>query len=506
MDGISLFSSKPRRKPRAAPEADAPGPRRDRDAEDGAAALNAGAETDAGLTAVDDDAAPQQAGEGAADGDDEVPTFRQLGLSEWLDAVCQGLGMREPTVVQRGCIPAVLAGRDVLGIAHTGSGKTAAFALPILQHLARDPYGVFALVLTPTRSVGSRAAGSPLPGHPACSQALQPRGAPWAAPITPLLLLTRRPHPPHPRRELAFQLADQFRALGAGMSLRECVVVGGLDMQAQATELARRPHVVIATPGRLKVSNEGRRAGAAPCWSPLACPLETAPLLALPLREPPQPPNRRHCPHPRTTILHQGLMDEDGSLAKALSRVRYLVLDEADRLLEPSFAAELETILGALPPARQTLLFSATTTRALGALGASLMRDAYRFAAYEGLETAERLTQQYLFIPAKVKEVYLVHLLEGLEAAGVRSAIIFASTCRGAHLLSTLLEELGLPAAALHSLKPQRARLAALQRFKGGGVPVLVATDVASRGLDIPTVDLVINYDLPRLARDYVHR
>eukprot|EP00887_Chlorella_sp_A99_P002763 scaffold6.g2763.t1 len=322
--------------------------------------------------------AAEEGGAEAA-GEPGTTSFRDLGLSEWLDKVCQSLGMREPTTVQRGTIPAVLAGRDVIGVAHTGSGKTAAFALPILQRLAKDPFGVFALVLTPTR-------------------------------------------------ELAFQLADQFRALGAGMSLKDCVVVGGLDMQQQAKALARRPHVVIATPGRLAA-----------------------------------------------------LVAADAGLARAFVRARFLVLDEADRLLEPSFEAELATVLAALPAERQTLLFSATMTKTLVALqargGTALLRDAYHFQAYEGLQTAAKLREEYLFVPAK--------------------------EC---HLLSLLLEELGIPCAGLHSHKPQRARLAALDRFKGGGVPILLATDVASRGLDIPSVDLVVNYDLPLLARDYVHR
>lgn len=134
----------------------------------------------------------------------DTTTFKALGLSEWLQKVCSSLGMSKPTPVQQACVPAILQGRDVIGVAHTGSGKTAAFALPILQKLSKDPYGVFALVLTPTR-------------------------------------------------ELAFQLAEQFQALGAGLTLKHSVVVGGLDMQQQSKELARRPHVVIATPGRLKV-------------------------------------------------------------------------------------------------------------------------------------------------------------------------------------------------------------------------------------------------------------
>ncbi|KAG1669053.1 hypothetical protein FOA52_003971 [Chlamydomonas sp. UWO 241] len=174
---------------------------------------------------------------------------------------------------------------------------------------------------------------------------------------------------------------------------------------------------------------------------------------------------------------------------------------------------ELTTILSALPSTgRQTLLFSATMTKSL-----------IKLQAYEGLKTAENLKEQYLFVPSKVKEVYLAHVLEQLAEHKVkevylahvleklaehkvRSAIIFTSTCKGCHLLSLILEQLGLKCAALHSGRPQKARLAALSQFKSETVPLLLATDVASRGLDIPSVDLVINYDLPQMARDYVHR
>ena len=336
---------------------------------------------------------------------DESATFRDLGLSEWLEKMCSGLGMAHPTLVQRGCIPAILQGRDVVGVAHTGSGKTAAFALPILQRLAKDPYGVFALVLTPTR-------------------------------------------------ELAFQLADQFRALGAGQSLRDAVVVGGLDMQLQSKELSKRPHIVIATPGRLRQ-----------------------------------------------------LLSLDSTLAAGFRRASFLVLDEADRLLEPSFETDLSEIISVLPEQRQTLLFSATMTRTLVQLQTSLLTNAYHFQAYEGLQTAgPNLKEEYLLVPAKIKEVYLIHLLKSLEEHSVRSVIVFASTCRGCALLAALLEELEISATALHSGLPQRRRMAALDRFKSGTVPILLATDVASRGLDIPTVDFVVNFDLPTLARDYVHR
>lgn len=396
MDGIRLFSKKKNKKQLLDKRSTVTRPKEAEDKSLGAALNTDDADTNGGHTVCD--AAERESL------DQEPETFRKLGINDWIDKVCSSLGMKQPTEVQRGCIPAILAGRNVIGVAHTGSGKTAAFALPILQQLAREPFGVFALVLTPTR-------------------------------------------------ELAFQIADQFRGLGAGMSLRECVIVGGLEMQQQAKALARRPHVVVATPGRLK-----------------------------------------------------GLIDADASLGKVLSRARFLVLDEADRLLEPSFEAELATTLSLLPAQRQTLLFSATMTKSLIALQKSLLSDAFHFQAYDGLQTAKQLKEQYLFLPAKVKEVYLVYFLQQLEELGLRSVMVFASTCKGCHLLSLLLDELDLPCAALHSHQPQRRRLAALERFKSGAVPVLLATDVASRGLDIPTVDLVINYDLPMLARDYVHR
>ncbi|XWS27597.1 hypothetical protein CRYUN_Cryun26dG0130300 [Craigia yunnanensis] len=330
--------------------------------------------------------------------------FPDLGLAEWAIQTCKELGMRKPTPVQIHCIPKILAGRDVLGIAQTGSGKTAAFALPILNRLAEDPYGVFALVITPTR-------------------------------------------------ELAFQLAEQFRALGSCLHLRCSVVVGGMDMITQAKALVSRPHVVVATPGRVKV-----------------------------------------------------LLEENPDIRKVFQRTRFLVLDEADRVLDVGFEEELRVVFQCLPKNRQTLLFSATMTSDLQTLLELSANKAYFYEAYEGFRTVETLKQQYIFTPKTVKDAYLVHILSKMEDSNIRSAMIFVSRCRDCHLLSSLLEELEVEAAALHSLKSQALRLSAVQHFKSGRVSILLATDVASRGLDIPTVDLVINYDLPRCSRDYVHR
>ncbi|CAL9100468.1 unnamed protein product [Musa acuminata var. zebrina] len=340
-------------------------------------------------------------GDAEADGND---SFADLGLSQWAIDTCRELRMERPTPVQSRCIPRILAGDDVLGIAQTGSGKTAAFALPILHRLAEDPYGVFALVVTPTR-------------------------------------------------ELACQLAEQFRALGSSLNVRCTLIVGGMNMLGQARALAQRPHVVVATPGRIKT-----------------------------------------------------LLEEDPDIPAVFSKTKFLVLDEADRVLDVGFEGELQVIFKCLPKSRQTLLFSATMTDELRALLEISQNRSYFYEAYEGFKTVDSLEQKFIFIPKNVKDLYLFHILSNLEEKNIRSVIVFVSTCRNCHLLSLLLEELDQAAVALHSHKSQSLRLSALNRFKSGQVSILVATDVASRGLDIPTVDLVINYDVPRYARDYVHR
>ncbi|KAI8020684.1 DEAD-box ATP-dependent RNA helicase 36 [Camellia lanceoleosa] len=294
-------------------------------------------------------------------------SFGDVGLAEWAVETCKELGMKKPSPVQHPCIPRILSGQDVLGLAQTGSGKTAAFALPILHRLAQDPYESLHWS-----------------SHP-------PASSPTSWPT--------------------------ISCLGSCSNLRCAVVVGGMDMINQAQALMQLPHVVIATPGRIK----------------------------------------------------------------------FLVLDEADRVLDVGFEEELRAVFQCLPKNRQTLLFSATMTSDLQTL-------------------LELSANKYIFVPKNVKDVYLLHILSKIKNMGIRSAMIFVSICRSCHHLSLLLEELDLEAAALHSFKSQSLKLAALHRFKSGRVPVLLATDVASRGLDIPTVDLVINYDVPRYPRDYAHR
>ncbi|GAA5862534.1 hypothetical protein JCM8547_002096 [Rhodosporidiobolus lusitaniae] len=378
----------------------------------------------------------------------EPPSWESLGVNSFLIQALKAMAIRNPTGVQAACIPPILNGADCIGSAQTGSGKTIAFALPIMQALAKDPYGFFAIVLTPTR-------------------------------------------------ELAFQISEQFRVIGAAVNLHSAVIVGGMDMMTQAIELRKRPHVLIATPGRLVdliKSNQGE-------WS--------------------------------------------------LGRVKFLVLDEADRLLTQTFAPELSYIIDQLPKERQTLLFTATLTEPVLALQNKPQTPGkpkvFTHVSKEVITTPAGLTQRYIFIPSQVREVYLTYLLLNLctltgaqplrarepkpstssrssssASKGKRAAkdddeddtpvlpqtILFVPHCRTAALLHSLFLQLPtpIPCTALHSHLSQSQRLASLQTFRRQAVPLLIATDVGSRGLDIPEVAVVVNWEVPRVPDDYVHR
>lgn len=332
--------------------------------------------------------------------------FAALGLSDWLVKQCQQLGISKPTPVQENCLPPILQGRDVLGCAKTGSGKTAAFVLPVLQKLSEDPYGIFCLVLTPTR-------------------------------------------------ELAYQIAEQFRVLGKPLGLRDCIIVGGMDMVAQALELSNQPHVVVATPGRL-------------------------------------------ADHLRSSNTF------------SLSRIHFLILDEADRLLEQGctdFTSDLELILGALPAKRQTLLFSATLTDTLQQLQSIALNKPFFWESQSQTRTVEELDQRYILTPEKVKDAYLVHLIQTFtDEHHDWSIIIFTNTCKNCQVLTMMLREFNFPTISLHSMMKQKQRFANLAKFKASVYRILIATDVAARGLDIPTVQVVINHNTPGLPKTYIHR
>ncbi|WFC95701.1 RNA helicase [Malassezia brasiliensis] len=371
-----------------------------------------------------------------------VSSFAALGISQPLVRALKMLSITVPTPIQAATIPAILEGRDVIGGAETGSGKTLAFALPILNELRRDMVGGFGLILTPTR-------------------------------------------------ELAVQLHEQFLAVGQGsrMGLKCALVLGGMDMMKQAIELAgQRPHLIVATPGRL------------------------------------------------ADLLRSGGAQEWG-----LERCKFVVLDEADRLLSPTFANELAYLFSILPPARmrQTLLFTATLTPEIEKLTQKKPEAGKLPPLLRKIEmatsTPATLTQQYVFVPSHVREPYLYYLLHhppcravppraaelpDVYRKGARNApreaasaepsvpltIVFAARCETAELLSRMLTELGVDNVSLHSLLPQSKRLDHLQAFRARRVPVLISTDVGSRGLDIPDVEMVVNWDVPAAWEDYVHR
>jgi ATP-dependent RNA helicase DDX47/RRP3 len=339
------------------------------------------------------------AGAAASAEHDKPKTFEELGVVPVLCEAAKALGWKQPTRIQQASLPHTLGGKDTIALAETGSGKTGAFALPILQALLESPQRIFALVLAPTR-------------------------------------------------ELAFQISEQFEALGSTIGLKTAVVVGGVDMMTQAIALARKPHVIIGTPGRVVDHLENTK-------------------------------------------------------GFSLRSVRYLVLDEADRMLSLDFEEAINTILAALPRDRHTHLFSATMTSKVAKLQRASLRDPVRVEVSDKYTTVKTLVQQYLFVPARYKEAYLVYVLN--EFAG-QTGIIFLSTCAAAQRTTVMLANLGFSATCLHGQMSQAKRLGALNKFKSGAKQILVATDVASRGLDIPSVDLVLNFDVPGNGKDYIHR
>ncbi|OWM83150.1 hypothetical protein CDL15_Pgr011832 [Punica granatum] len=300
-------------------------------------------------------------------------------------------------------------GKDLIGLAQTGSGKTGAFALPILQALIESPQPFFACVLSPTRFA-----------------------------LLDYFCL----------RELAIQIAEQFSSLGSDIGVRCAVLVGGVEMVQQTLILGKQPHIVVGTPGRL--------------------------------------------------VDH--LSNTKGF---SLRKLKYLVLDEADRLLNEDFEKSIDEILNVIPRERRTYLFSATMTKKVKKLQRACLRNPVKIEAATKYSTVESLKQLYLLVPAKYKEFYLVYILT--EKSGCTS-MVFTRTCESTRVLALILRNLGLKAIPISGQMSQPKRLGALNMFKAGECNILICTDVASRGLDIPSVDTVINYDIPSNSKDYIHR
>ncbi|KAL4909975.1 ATP-dependent rRNA helicase rrp3 [Aspergillus multicolor] len=326
-------------------------------------------------------------------------TFQELGVIDSLCEACTTLGYSAPTPIQQRCIPIALQGRDLIGLAETGSGKTAAFVLPILQALMENPQQLHSLILAPTR-------------------------------------------------ELAQQIARAVEALGATISVRCTLLIGGMDMVPQSIALGKKPHVIVATPGRL--------------------------------------------------------MDHlENTKGFSLRHLKYLVLDEADRLLDMDFGPILDKLLKLLPRQRRTYLFSATMSNKVESLQRASLTNPVRVAVSSKNQTASKLLQSFALIPLKLKDIYLVHLLN--ERTG-QMGIIFAHTIHETQRLAVMLRHLGFPAIPIHGQLSQSARLASLSKFRARSRNLLIATDVAARGLDIPSVDFVLNYDLPSDSKTYIHR
>ena len=331
--------------------------------------------------------------------DSTSATFESLGLCSALCESCRLVKWTKPTDIQRETLPNAFAGRDVIGLAETGSGKTGAFVLPILQALLVTPQKQFALVLAPTR-------------------------------------------------ELAYQITETIDALATRLGCTTVTITGGTDMMAQAIALSKSPHIIVATPGRIVDHLEN------------------------------------------TKGFH-------------LRSLRFLVLDEADRLLNMDFERELNIILSVIPKKRSTYLFSATMTSKVAKLQRASLTDPVRVEVSKKYQTVRGLIQQYIFIPAKYKDIYTIYILTELSGS---TAIVFTSTCEHTIRLCLIMRALGIKAIPLHGQMTQVKRLGALHSFKSGTHNILVATDVASRGLDIPSVDCVLNYDIPSHSKDYIHR
>ena len=329
--------------------------------------------------------------------------FSDLALIEPIQRALKAESYDAPTPIQAQAIPHLLAGRDLLGIAQTGTGKTAAFGLPLLQRLFQQK-----------APAGPRAARS--------------------------LILT-------PTRELAIQIADSLRAYGRHLHLRLALVYGGVGQKPQVDALARGVDILVATPGRL------------------------------------------------LDLMGQGHV--------RLDRVSVFVLDEADRMLDMGFIRDIRRIAASLPRAHQSVLFSATMPGDIAALAGSMLQDPVRVAVTPVASTAERIDQRVFFVEQAKKRALLAAMLGD---AAIGRALVFTRTKHGANKLVRQLAESRIGADAIHGDKTQGARQKALANFRSGRTRVLVATDIAARGIDIDGITHVINFEIPNMPESYVHR
>lgn len=333
-------------------------------------------------------------------------TFKQLNIDSTILDVLKIEQYHEPTPIQEEAIPAILAGRDLLATSQTGTGKTAAFAIPTLQLLAQNKASY---TQGPRRTIRS-------------------------------LILT-------PTRELAIQIYDNYRSYGRNLELNTTVIYGGVSQKPQERVLARGTDILIATPGRL------------------------------------------------VDLISQGLID--------IRKIEIMILDEADRMLDMGFIHDVKKILAYTPKQKQTLLFSATMPRSVSNLASSLLDNPYRIAIKPQETTVEAIDQSLYHVDKAGKRGLLLNLLQTTD---IESALVFTRTKHGADRVVKELKRNGINSAAIHGNKSQNARVKALNAFKDHTVRVLVATDIAARGIDIDELSHVINFDLPNVPESYVHR
>jgi len=324
-----------------------------------------------------------------------ITHFDQLGVTQSLLDVLQRLKWVTPTPIQAQAIPLALEGKDVVGIAQTGTGKTLAFSLPMLQRIGSK--GGKGLVILPTR-------------------------------------------------ELALQVDETLHKLGRGLGLRTAVLIGGASMQKQIQDIRKNPHIIVATPGRL------------------------------------------------IDLIKQKIVK--------LDQTAVLVLDEADRMFDMGFAPQIKQVMESVPTDRQTMLFSATMPPAIAKLAAQYMKLPLRIEVTPPGTVNDRVEQEMILVRATDKTLTLKRLLSEYK----RTVLVFTRTKHGAKKVTKTIQQMGYTAAEIHSNRSLGQRKQALEGFKSGRYRVLVATDIAARGIDVTNIELVINYDLPDNPEDYVHR
>ncbi len=330
-------------------------------------------------------------------------TFKELGIAEPILKALTLEGYENPTPIQEKSIPILLKGKDLLGVAQTGTGKTAAFGIPILHHLYTNNSGlgkrkIKALIVTPTR-------------------------------------------------ELAIQIGESFTAYGKFTGIKNTVIFGGVKQGKQTDALRKGVEILVATPGRL------------------------------------------------LDLMNQGFI--------SLKDLEHVVLDEADQMLDMGFIHDVKKIIAKLPSKRQSLFFSATMPKTIVELSQKILGDFEQVTIKPQQATAEKVEQGVYFVAKNNKVKLLVHLIETNDAKAV---LVFSKTKHGANKIVKLLDKAEINVAAIHGNKSQTARQNALRDFKNGDLNVLVATDIAARGIDVDALSLVINYDLPNVPETYVHR